>query len=206
MTAVSELIAHLNNGQQADEDGVTVIVSRHAVAEAVRLLRLLGETEEALAACQSQAGRSAMTDLTDQLRIAESEDTAVNALEEYLKEAPFSREEWARLDTERRELLTANDALAEQLAEVERILGVAADAIEERCSGLTGDPLQPIADLIGDYYRGREAAPTWPAPFGARGHRGASCACHMDVGQWRTDCPLHGFQRTTVTVTGAPNE
>ena len=56
MTAISELIAHLNNGQQADEDGVTVIVSRQAVAEAVRLLRLLGETEEALAACQSQAG------------------------------------------------------------------------------------------------------------------------------------------------------
>lgn len=144
--------------------------------------------------------------------IAESEDRDADlppserlanicaALEEDLSESPFTREEWTRLDTERRELLAANDALAEQLADAERILGVAADAIEERCSGLTGDPLQPIADLIGDYYRGREAAPTWPEPFGARGHRGASCACHMDVGQWRTDCPLHGFQRTTSTV------
>lgn len=55
MTAVSELIAHLNNGQQADADGTMVIVSRHAAAEAVRLLGLLGETEDALAACQSEA-------------------------------------------------------------------------------------------------------------------------------------------------------
>jgi hypothetical protein len=56
MTEITELMAHLNNGQRADEDGVMVIVSRHAVAEAIRLLRLLGETEDALAACQSQAG------------------------------------------------------------------------------------------------------------------------------------------------------
>ena len=134
--------------------------------------------------------------------IAESEDRDADlppserlanicaALEEDLSESP----------------LAANDALAEQLADAERILGVAADAIEERCSGLTGDPLQPIADLIGDYYRGREAAPRWPEPFGARGHRGVSCACHMDVGQWRTDCPLHGFQRTTSTVSASEVE
>jgi hypothetical protein len=32
-----------------------VIVSRHAVEEAAKRLRLLGETEEALAACQSEA-------------------------------------------------------------------------------------------------------------------------------------------------------
>lgn len=56
MTNIHELIRHLNNGQRADADGVTVTVSRHAVVEAIRLLNLLGETNEALAACQSQAG------------------------------------------------------------------------------------------------------------------------------------------------------
>lgn len=56
MTEIIELVKHLENGKQADPDGVMVTVSRHAVTEAVRLLRLLGETEEALAACQSQAG------------------------------------------------------------------------------------------------------------------------------------------------------
>ena len=56
MTKVSELIAHLSNSRPADGEGVMVIVGRHAVLEAVRLLQLLGETEDALAACQSQAG------------------------------------------------------------------------------------------------------------------------------------------------------
>jgi hypothetical protein len=56
MPNIHELILHLNNGRQADEDGVFVTVSRHAVMEAIRLLNLLGETNEALAACQSEAG------------------------------------------------------------------------------------------------------------------------------------------------------
>ena len=55
MISIHELIRHLNNGQRADEDGVMVIVGRQAVTEAIRLLNLLGETNEALAACQSQA-------------------------------------------------------------------------------------------------------------------------------------------------------
>jgi hypothetical protein len=55
MTEIRELTAHLENGGQADPNGLMVVVSRHAVTEAVRLLRLLGETEDALAACQSQA-------------------------------------------------------------------------------------------------------------------------------------------------------
>lgn len=49
MTKVSELIAHLSNSRPADGEGVMVIVGRHAVLEAVRLLQLLGETEDALA-------------------------------------------------------------------------------------------------------------------------------------------------------------
>lgn len=56
MTEMRELIAHLESGSQVDPDGVMVTVSRHAVTEAVRLLHILGETEDALAACQSQAG------------------------------------------------------------------------------------------------------------------------------------------------------
>lgn len=56
MTSIYELIRHLNSGRQADADGVMVTVSRHAVVEAIRLLGLLGETNESLAACQSEAG------------------------------------------------------------------------------------------------------------------------------------------------------
>lgn len=41
------------------------------------------------------------------------------ALTEDLNESPFTREEWERLDTERLELLAANDALAARLAEAE---------------------------------------------------------------------------------------
>jgi hypothetical protein len=54
MTEIRELIAHLENGGKADPNGLMVVVSRHAVTEAIRLLNLLGETNEALAACQSE--------------------------------------------------------------------------------------------------------------------------------------------------------
>ena len=52
--SIHELIRHLNHGQRQG-DGTTMIVGRHAVVEAIRLLNLLGETNDALAACQSQA-------------------------------------------------------------------------------------------------------------------------------------------------------
>jgi hypothetical protein len=52
--------------------------------------------------------------------VAEAEDKAANALDEAL-DWPYSREVWDRLDTERVELLAANDALAAELAE-ERLL------------------------------------------------------------------------------------
>lgn len=50
---IHELIRHLNHGQRQG-DGTSMIVGRHAVVEAIRLLNLLGETNEALAACQSE--------------------------------------------------------------------------------------------------------------------------------------------------------
>lgn len=51
--SIHELIRHLNHGQRQG-DGTTMLVGRHAVTEAIRLLNLLGETNEALAACQSE--------------------------------------------------------------------------------------------------------------------------------------------------------
>ena len=53
--SIHELIRHLNHGQRQG-DGTTMLVGRHAVTEAIRLLNLLGETNDALAACQSQVG------------------------------------------------------------------------------------------------------------------------------------------------------
>lgn len=48
--------------------------------------------------------------------VAESEDAAANALDEYLTESPLTREEWERMDAERLELLAANEALSAELA------------------------------------------------------------------------------------------
>ena len=48
--------------------------------------------------------------------VAETEDSAINALDEAL-DWPYSREAWDQIDAERVELLAANEGLAAELAE-----------------------------------------------------------------------------------------
>lgn len=73
---IHELIRHLNHGQRQG-DGTTILVGRHAVTEAIRLLNLLGETNEALAACQSEgaAWRRKAEEISDRLAIANSSNS-----------------------------------------------------------------------------------------------------------------------------------
>lgn len=146
--SIHELIRHLNHGQRQG-DGTTMIVGRHAVTEAIRRLNLLGETNEALAACQSEGAA------------------------------------WKRL-----------------AEESERVLGIAAAAIEERCSGLTGDPLQPIADLIENHYRGRVRASSASRP--SKGNYTRSCPSgepHIPYCDDPTQCMVCG---ATTTIKHAP--
>ena len=51
--------------------------------------------------------------------VAESEDTAANALDEAL-DWPYSREAWDQIDAERLELLAANDDMATRLSDMEK--------------------------------------------------------------------------------------
>lgn len=45
------------------------------------------------------------------------------------------------------------DALIARLIEAERLLQIASRAIDDRLSGLSGDPLQEIADEVSSYWR-----------------------------------------------------
>lgn len=49
-------------------------------------------------------------------------------------------------------LYCQRDALKARLAEAEATLSLASQAIDERLSGLAGDPLQDVADAISRYY------------------------------------------------------
>ena len=182
MISIHELIRHLNNGQQADADGVMVAVSRHAVVEAIRLLNLLGETNEALAACQSEgaawkrlAEESAeifKQQWRDRLEATEKPWKASLAAAErvdLLTAKPINHDDWYALCNER-------DALNVRLAEAMRLL--AKEGIHMDDHGCWCSP------SVTNY--------------------GEVCTCHLDDGDWRADCPSHGFQRTTVTVPVAP--
>lgn len=98
---IHELIRHLSNGQQADADGVFVTVGRHAVVEAIRLLNLLGETNEALAACQSEGAAL-------KRQIAEYENVIIPS---WKREEEYWRQTEARLADATAQLFRADEVI-----------------------------------------------------------------------------------------------
>ena len=116
--------------------------------------------------------------------VAESEDSAANALDEAL-DWPYSREAWDQVDAERVELLAANEALSARLAEAERLL--TREELQSELEALAIN--KPSAAL--------RALMTIPFETWAK-HLQADACKRIGV------TPVQMFRRTTATAAASP--
>lgn len=137
--------------------------------------------------------------------VAESEDSAANALDEAL-DWPYSREAWDQVDAERVELLAANEALSARLADTQagaELLSRQSKAYEARLAEaerlLTREEFQSELEALAINKPSAALRALMTIPFETWAKHLQADACKR-IGV----TPVQMFRRTTATAAASP--